>query len=128
MNTFTFAVPLPPSDNSLYANNLKSGKGRFETKECKAFKKEAAYCFMKAKLPRNQTRKFWRINLLCYMDARRYAIRDLSNCFKALLDSIAEWIGSDDRFLISLNAEKLPGARNEIKVNLSIGDEAPAKC
>lgn len=126
MKFYEFSVPLPPSDNTLFAN-CKKGQtftNRWETKESKSFKREAGFCFMQAKLPRNKVRRAWTLDLSVYMDTRPYAMRDLSNCFKALIDALSEYIGSDDRFLMELNTRKiLRKGQSVINGTLTIEDE-----
>lgn len=123
MKNYEFQLPLPPSDNALYSNNPRSGRGRFPTAECKRFKKEVAQILMVKKIPKGQDRKEWGLRVEVFMDPRRYMVRDLSNCFKAMIDAISTHIGSDDRFLVQLESVKTPYSRSFVEVSLFIGEE-----
>lgn len=55
------------------------------------------------------------------MDRKTFAKRDLSNCFKCLLDAMAAHMETDDRFLLSMEATKTYLTdRNKMVVKLEV--------
>lgn len=92
------SLPVPPSVNSLYANNYGRGKGRYKTAAAKAWE-DIAVLLCRAHLPKFSGRVAVTIEIRY---AREY---DIDNRVKAVLDALqtAERIPNDkvvDRLLI----------------------------
>lgn len=124
MTTYELIVPLPPSDNAIYCNNPGKGRGRFKVAAAKHYGEEVQWLMRKARIPRKNLRARWYLYIVCEMDRSTFAKRDLSNCFKCLLDAMATYLETDDRFLIQLNTRKsFDTGRNQTRISLTVEPE-----
>lgn len=102
-NNFVIFLEVPPSDNELYTNNkLRNGKpGRFKTTEAKAWQVKANWHLRQKEWPINLPKKtLWELEGLLYVPKGKHFVWDLSNRWKLLIDTVAKFIGSDDRYLV----------------------------
>lgn len=124
MKNFSFTLPLPPSDNSLYANRRKKvpgRRGRILTQTAAAWKEEASLMLLSQGVRQEPNGLFFGLDTTVVLSAsgRR---PDLCNCYKALIDTIAEMITIDDKFLVEdlrrleLSDEREPFVWGEIRV------------
>lgn len=113
-------IPFPPSDNQIYANNFKNGRGRFKSKEMTCFEKLFGIWVLQNKeileyvgpTVREYSALGLHIMLIC--DKTRVYCKDGSvkrfdaqNRCKALIDQLCLALGIDDRMIFKLEVEKI---------------------
>lgn len=94
---------LPTSVNQLY----RWGKGHmYKTQAAKVWAKDAALIIGSANQGREWTGYWLEVTLdICLPNL---AWRDLDNCAKLTLDTLAKKLGFDDRYILSLHLHKWP--------------------
>lgn len=110
MNSLTFTLPtLPPSANNMYINNPKTG-GRFIRKSAKQWKEQAIL-----KIKNAVQHSEWEIKPKTPLRVQvilnhPYVLKwDVAGREKALMDSLADAIGVDDRYIMQLEMIKREG-------------------
>lgn len=126
------ALPMPPSVNSMYVNNQKTG-GRFPSREAKLFKLECAATLKYTQLAPGVTlllkarplalslEFFWPASKLTTKDGRPKRI-DVSNRIKGIEDAICDGLDFDDSQFVRVHAVKRIDEHGMTFVNARIYD------
>lgn len=99
-------LPLPPSTNNLYVN-AKFGRGRYVSKEYRAWQQEAALCIPPAVRGAYKPRDIVGVTIRAAVDHRR----DIDNIVKPVLDLLVKkLVIPDDRYVNEIRISRVkPG-------------------